>query len=134
MGAFKKFMSDWMNSARSSGSKGPTDNRPGMAGMIGWMNNEPEPWPNLVRNMNGEDNRHRLIIGSGGADGNLTVTDPRRNLLVLGPPRSGKTVGVLVPSILAHPGPVVSASTKEDVFRATALVSLSPRPYLALQP
>jgi type IV secretion system protein VirD4 len=30
-------------------------------------------------------------------------------------------VGVLVPAILAHPGPVVSTSIKEDVYDATAI-------------
>jgi hypothetical protein len=34
-----------------------------------------------------------------------------RALLLLGPPRSGKTTAVIIPSILAHTGPVVSTST-----------------------
>lgn len=42
-----------------------------------------------------------------------------RAVLVLGPPRSGKTTAVIIPSILAHVGPVVSTSTKPDVARAT---------------
>ncbi len=42
-------------------------------------------------------------------------------MLVLGPPRGGKTTAVIVPSILAAPGPVVTTSTKRDVFDATAL-------------
>ena len=61
------------------------------------------------------------MIGTAG-DGNLYMTHPRRNLLILGPPRSEKTAGVLTPAILAHPGPVVSTSTKADVLRATGLV------------
>lgn len=44
---------------------------------------------------------------------------PERAALVLGPPRSGKTSAVIIPSILAHTGPVVSTSTKPDVARAT---------------
>ncbi len=45
-----------------------------------------------------------------------------RAVLLLGPPRSGKTTGVMIPSILAHTGSVVSTSTKPDVARATRLV------------
>ncbi len=41
-------------------------------------------------------------------------------VLVLGPPRSGKTSCVIIPSVLVSPGPVVSTSTKMDVLRATA--------------
>jgi type IV secretory pathway TraG/TraD family ATPase VirD4 len=44
------------------------------------------------------------------------------HLLVLGPPRSGKTSTLIVPNILAAPGPVLSTSTKTDVLKATAPV------------
>lgn len=44
---------------------------------------------------------------------------PESAVLVLGPPRSGKTSGVIIPALLSHPGPVVSTSTKPDVLRAT---------------
>jgi len=40
--------------------------------------------------------------------------------LVLGPPRSGKTSGLVVPTVLSAPAAVVSTSTKPDVLRATA--------------
>jgi type IV secretory pathway TraG/TraD family ATPase VirD4 len=42
-----------------------------------------------------------------------------RAVLLLGPPRSGKTSAVMVPAVLSHTGPVVSTSTKPDVERAT---------------
>ncbi len=42
-----------------------------------------------------------------------------RAVLVLGPPRSGKSSGLIVPAVLSHPGPVVSTSTKPDVFMST---------------
>jgi type IV secretion system protein VirD4 len=42
-----------------------------------------------------------------------------RAVLVLGPPRSGKSSAVMIPSLLAHSGPAVSASTKPDVSAAT---------------
>lgn len=40
-------------------------------------------------------------------------------VLILGPPRSGKTSALIVPSILCATGPVVSTSTKLDVLNAT---------------
>jgi type IV secretion system protein VirD4 len=44
---------------------------------------------------------------------------PDHALMVLGPPRAGKTTGVIVPNIRVAPGPVVSTSTKRDVLLAT---------------
>jgi type IV secretion system protein VirD4 len=44
----------------------------------------------------------------------------QRAVLVLGPPRSGKTTGVIVPALLCHSGPAVSTSTKPDVLAASA--------------
>ena len=40
-------------------------------------------------------------------------------MLVLGPPRSGKTLSVVVPNVLAAFGPVIAVSTKRDVLDAT---------------
>ncbi len=45
---------------------------------------------------------------------------PEQAALILGPPRSGKTRGLVIPNVVAQPGPVVSASTKTDVLEATA--------------
>ncbi len=39
--------------------------------------------------------------------------------LVIGPPRSGKTIGVVVPTVVTAPGPVVATSTKPDVIART---------------
>jgi type IV secretory pathway TraG/TraD family ATPase VirD4 len=47
------------------------------------------------------------------------LAGPERGVLLLGPPRSGKSSAVIVPSVIAHRGPVVSTSTKPDVLRAT---------------
>jgi type IV secretion system protein VirD4 len=44
---------------------------------------------------------------------------PERGVLLLGPPRSGKTSAVILPALLAHDGPAVSTSTKPDVLAAT---------------
>lgn len=55
-----------------------------------------------------------------GADAcGLAWAGPQQSALVLGPPRSGKTSSLVVPNVLAAPGPVVVTSTKLDVLRAT---------------
>ncbi|MBV8462722.1 MAG: type IV secretory system conjugative DNA transfer family protein, partial [Acidimicrobiales bacterium] len=41
------------------------------------------------------------------------------SVMVLGPPRSGKTTAIVIPNVLAAPGAVVSTSTKPDVMQAT---------------
>lgn len=50
----------------------------------------------------------------------LVTAPPRGGVLVLGPPGSGKTSAVLIPSILIAPGACVSSSIKADVLHATA--------------
>src|SRR5579862_5219920 len=59
----------------------------------------------------------RIVVG---VDQNgLAVAGPQQSVLVLGPPRSGKTSGLVIPNVLAAWGPVVSTSTKPDVMAAT---------------
>ncbi len=60
-----------------------------------------------------------IVVGHDLQTGNPLVTGDDCHALVLGPPRSGKTTGKLVPSILTHRGPVVVASSKRDVFDLT---------------
>jgi type IV secretory pathway TraG/TraD family ATPase VirD4 len=55
-----------------------------------------------------------------GEEGEWRFARAERAVLLLGPPRSGKTSGVIIPAVLAHEGPAVVASTKPDVARATA--------------
>ena len=62
--------------------------------------------------------RARLYLGAG-LDGPIWAP-PDQSVLVLGPPRSGKTSSLVVPTILAADGPVVSTSTKPDVLEVTA--------------
>jgi type IV secretion system protein VirD4 len=59
-----------------------------------------------------------VYLGSG-MHGPVWAT-PERAVLVLGPPRSGKTSSIIVPSVLAANGPVISTSTKPDVMTFTA--------------
>ena len=56
-------------------------------------------------------------------DDHWAHTPPDTHLLALGPPRSiaGKTASVIIPTILTARGPVVAASTKDDVIQATAI-------------
>jgi Type IV secretory system Conjugative DNA transfer len=58
-----------------------------------------------------------LYVGAG--SGQLAFAAPQQAVLVLGPPRSGKTSAVVVPNVLAAPGAVLSTSTKVDVLTAT---------------
>jgi type IV secretory pathway TraG/TraD family ATPase VirD4 len=55
-------------------------------------------------------------------------------VMVLGPPRSGKTSGLVVPTVLGAPGAVVSTSTKPDVLRATAQARRRGGPCLLYDP
>ncbi len=45
--------------------------------------------------------------------------DPQSAVMVLGPPRSGKTSAVMIPALMSAPGPALSTSTKTDVIHAT---------------
>lgn len=58
-----------------------------------------------------------IYLGEG-AEGWVTA-GPERGALVLGPPRSGKTTSIVVPTVAAAPGPVLSTSTKPDVLTTT---------------
>jgi hypothetical protein len=49
----------------------------------------------------------------------MVCEDTEHALLAIGPPRAGKTAGVIVPNVLAWRGPVVSASVTTDVTEAT---------------
>jgi type IV secretion system protein VirD4 len=64
-----------------------------------------------------------LRLGGGAylgvARGRWVAADPEHAVLVLGPPRSGKTTAVVVPAMLAAPGPAVCTSTKPDILAAT---------------
>lgn len=62
---------------------------------------------------------HALYLGAG-AQG-WVWTRPQQAVLVLGPPRSGKTFSIVVPNVLAANGAVVSTSIKSDVLDATAV-------------
>jgi hypothetical protein len=73
--------------------------------------------------------REQALRRGGGAFIGLDASDDRTGIvhapaetavLVLGPPRRGKSSGVIIPSVLTAPGAVVPTSTKPDVLSATA--------------
>jgi hypothetical protein len=53
-------------------------------------------------------------------DGTYLSANPRGGLLVIGPPGSGKTSAVIIPSVLVAPAATVCSSIKGDVMAATA--------------
>ena len=62
---------------------------------------------------------HSLMVGF--AYDAFQMTDRDTSMLVLGPPRFGsKSSGLVIPNLLTFRGPVVSVSTKPDIFVATA--------------
>jgi type IV secretion system protein VirD4 len=63
--------------------------------------------------------RSAVYLGAGAAG--WVTPGPERSALVLGPPRAGKTASVVVPTVLAAPASLVSASTKPDVAETTSL-------------
>ncbi|PZS23026.1 MAG: hypothetical protein DLM54_02095, partial [Acidimicrobiales bacterium] len=60
---------------------------------------------------------YRLYVGLGTAGPVRAGSECA--LLVLGPPRSGKTTSIVIPNVLGAPGAVVSTSTKPEVVLAT---------------
>lgn len=60
---------------------------------------------------------HGAYLGHG--TGGWCFTNPQHSVMILGPPRSGKTSALIIPNVLASNGPVVSTSTKPDVLDAT---------------
>ncbi|WP_454837001.1 type IV secretory system conjugative DNA transfer family protein [Rhodococcus qingshengii] len=55
-------------------------------------------------------------------EGRYVVANPRGGVLVIGPPGSGKSSAVIIPSVATAPGACVSASIKGDVMEATAAI------------
>ena len=79
--------------------------------------------PALLRNVlvsrRPRSRRHGGIYLGWGTKGPV-LARPDEHLLVIGPPRSGKTTRLLAFSVLCHPGPVVVTSTKPDVIGLTS--------------
>ncbi len=95
-----------------------------LAGLFGWwlvMRFAPPP-PRASRHLPslppvGDPPRFRILLGWG--DRTWLSAPPQVAALVLGPPRSGKTRGIVIPNVAAWPGPVLVTSTRRDVLDAT---------------
>jgi type IV secretory pathway TraG/TraD family ATPase VirD4 len=90
----------------------------------------PSPAQRLVDRLASADDTNKAIREyvrkrGGGAflglapGGSLITADPEHAVMVLGPPRSGKTSSVVIPAMLSAPGAAVSTATKRDVLKAT---------------
>src|SRR5690625_4364216 len=63
---------------------------------------------------------HRVFLGNDPADGHKRVwSSPSDSVGLVGPPRYGKTSGILLPALLYWAGPAVSATTRGDILHAT---------------
>ena len=88
------------------------------------MNAGPRDWDTLPPSP-AEMARLRIARKGGGAylgmaaGDEWVAADRESAVMVLGPPRSGKTSAVMIPAILAASGPVLSTSTKPDVMKTT---------------
>ncbi|HEY4830118.1 MAG TPA: type IV secretory system conjugative DNA transfer family protein, partial [Solirubrobacteraceae bacterium] len=63
------------------------------------------------------DRRGRLVLGRHGR--RLLYAEHRHALVAFGPPRSGKSAGIAIPSLLEWDGPAVASSIKTDLLAAT---------------
>jgi hypothetical protein len=50
----------------------------------------------------------------------MLVTQPETSVLVIGPTRSGKTAGLVIPNLLEWDGPAIATSTKSELVEVTA--------------
>ncbi len=65
-------------------------------------------------------------------DGGWVLADPESAVMVLGPPRSGKTSAVMIPAVLGASGAVIATSTKPEVMRGDGGGALGSRPGVAV--
>lgn len=79
-----------------------------------------DPWLHMRGAFDRPDGWDQLLLGVS-PDKRFLFSAPRTHCLVLGPPQCFKTAGVLVSAVLHANGPVVVTSTKDDVYRATAI-------------
>ena len=88
----------------------------------------PRDWDWIVDQPDTMEGARELVRHRTGADPGawlgwsdyLITAPPRGGVLVIGPPGSGKTTGVITPTVMLAPGAVVSSSIKSDVMNQTA--------------
>lgn len=101
---------------------GGADSLPRRGGSAGGTVEE-RPWPTGASTPGEVMRAETTRLGGGAYLGSLAgrwvTADPESAVMVLGPPRKGKTSAVLIPAVMSAVGPVISTSTKPDVMRAT---------------
>ncbi len=71
-----------------------------------------------VRKKLGLSAKRGLVLGR--VRGKTIYTDKTRHGMIVAPTQSGKTANLIIPSVLAYPGSIISIDPKGDVFEATA--------------
>jgi type IV secretory pathway TraG/TraD family ATPase VirD4 len=113
-GVAKRYCEDWLNGYQGR----PPDQHPGRDPIWEQIRNATDALGELVGNKRFYSPT-RVTLGEGG--GQLKITDPQTSVLAIAPPRKNKTAGLLIPATVTAPGPVVSTSSKPDVFIASAM-------------
>lgn len=79
-----------------------------------------DPYAEVQELTRGTDHKGGVFLGIEADENRSWLTAEKvHGVLILGPSQSGKTSGVIIPSILSARGPVVSTSTKLDVLSET---------------
>ena len=73
-----------------------------------------------------------FVIGARGR--RVLVTQPETSVLVIGPTRSGKTAGLVIPNLLEWDGPAIATSTKSELVELTAGYRQSAGPVYVYDP
>ena len=76
----------------------------------------------------------RIGLGQTDPGGQLLAAEPKHSVCVLGPAGSGKTVSVVIPTLLDWDGPAVVTSVKTDVLDATEAHRFGVGPVLVYDP
>lgn len=118
-GALREPVEAWWTALRDARSSHVTLVRTVAATEIGALLRRRMDRTPLLDRIRGKDRRRGLVY-LGTRSGRWVCAEPEHAVLVVGPPRQGKTSAIVVPTILAASGPVVATSTKEDVLIPTA--------------
>jgi type IV secretion system protein VirD4 len=78
--------------------------------------------------------RGRIGLGRTDPGGRLLAAEPKHSVCVLGPAGSGKTVSIVIPTLLDWDGPAVCTSVKTDVVDATEARRRAVGPVLVYDP